>query len=184
MPTVIVKPAEALAVTLAEAKDNLRVTGSRMDAQVEVWIRGITKHAEGFMRRSLMRQDWQLTTDSFSQPLRLSRPPVLEIASVKYFDTDNVLQTVDPATYMLAGGRVALKPGASWPASYTRPDAVQITYTCGYGDTAAATPPDVKLYLLAKLAEQFDPASSEKLSVQSSFIDGLLDDYVDYANYE
>jgi hypothetical protein len=50
-----------------------------------------------------------------------------------------------------------------------------VDYTCGYGDDEEAVPGAVKLYILSKLIEQYDPpARSQAGTVQSKFNDRLL----------
>lgn len=180
MPIELVKPAIGLAVPLADAKLNLRIAGTRMDIILDAWIRGVTRHAEGLMQRALISQDWRLTLDRFPRAIVLRYPPVSAVASVKYYDTNNVQQTLDPACYIKVANQLAHR-AQCWPATYERPDAVEVLYTAGYGADATSIPADIRLYLLAKLNEQFDPAARpEKDTVQSSFIDNLLSDYIVY----
>ena len=54
-------------------------------------------------------------------------------------------------------------------------------HVAGYGASDADIPKGIKLYILARLVEQYDPAIRvEKDTVQSSFLDGLLDRYKVY----
>ncbi|MGZ9027375.1 MAG: head-tail connector protein [Telluria sp.] len=180
MRTRLLAPAVALAVSLESAKKNLRIAGNRQDDLVEMWIRGVTRHAEEYMQRSLMTQTWSLTLDAFTSAIKLRMPPVASVVHIKFADADNVVRTLDPADYVVdqvsEPGYVVPAPGRAWPATYPRINAVECVYTTGYGADASMTPPDITLYLLAKLREQFDPATKpEKETVHSTFIDSLLD---------
>lgn len=183
MTTRLITPPAQLAVTLDEAKANLRIDGSDLDTVITAWLEGITAHAQHVMGRSIVNQTWRRTLDGFSDQVELYNAPVSSVVSVKYYDASNVQQT-------LASGFILDKesepgilfPVSTWPETYDRPDAVQIDYIAGYGADATATPKGIKLYILAKLAEQFDPAvRPEKDTVQSSYIDRLLDPYKVYA---
>jgi hypothetical protein len=73
--------------------------------------------------------------------ITLTRYPVQSIASVKYYDDSNNLQTVDPATYtpMLSTNAPAyVCPVTYWPMVYPRPDAVTVRYTAGLQTCEAA----------------------------------------------
>lgn len=71
--------------------------------------------------------------------------------------------------------------GKAWPTTCDRINAVNVDVVAGYGETEASIPKGIKLYILARLVEQYDPAIRvEKDTVQSSFLDGLLDRYKVY----
>lgn len=184
----LIAPASALAVTLADAKVNLRIDNDRtdLDMLVEAWIRGITGHAESYMNRALITQERQVTLSRFSPEIVLQRSPLVEVVSVEYFDADDVLRSVSAAYYQVTAARepavVRPRPGYSWPATFDRDDAVQVRYKCGYGVDASTTPNEIKLYILAKLVEMFDPASASAPPTvgkpyKTSFIDSMLDAY-------
>jgi uncharacterized phiE125 gp8 family phage protein len=132
------------------------------------------------MGRSIINQTWRLTLDAFPDALKLYNPPIVSVSSVKYYDEDNVLQTLDPQDYTVDNvsepGYIVPAPDVDWPCTYDKINAVVVEYVAGYGATAASTPPEVRLYILAKLREQYDPATKpERATIQSSFIDSLLD---------
>jgi uncharacterized phiE125 gp8 family phage protein len=186
-PQLTVPPA-VLAVTLEDAKKNLRIDGNYQDSMVELWLWGVITFAENFTERSIMEQTWTQKRDCFPSNgiIKLKRPPVMEVESIKYYDAANVLQTLDPADYQVdnasdRAGFIVPGVGLGWPVTFPRINAVEIRYRCGYGNTAVATPRDLKLYVLAKLNEQFDPlVRPDKETVQTTFIDGLLDPYLTY----
>jgi uncharacterized phiE125 gp8 family phage protein len=184
-----------LAVDLAVAKANLRIDGSDMDALVTLWLRGIIASLEHEIGQCLMEQTWEVRLPGFpsipcwrvgqrvassvADEIRLPHP-VMAVTSVKYLGTDGAEQVLGEGAYRLNASRFAstLSParGASWPATAEDDAAVVIEVQCGYGDTPDKTPENVQLYILAKLVEQFDPATrTERDTVQSAFIDGLLD---------
>lgn len=180
MTTKILTRPTALAVSIEDARLELRIDGTDLDPVIRARIAEITEHAEHVMGRSIMRQTWQEIGDSFSGVIRLYNPPLISVSSVKYIDTAGILQTVPVTDYWVDDGELAayVIPKYGWPSCALQPNAVTVEYVCGYGDTPAAVPPVIHGYIIAKLIEQFDASNkTEQTSVQASYIDSLLDRY-------
>lgn len=181
MTTTLITPPAVQAVGLIAAKEALKVDGADMDTLIAAWVSGITAHAEHVTGRSFIAQTWRATLPGFSASMRLPSSPVISISSVKYIDQAGAEQTLDPAAYVVTGECMLPAYGATWPATREQADAVKIEGVFGYGATADDVPAGIKLYLIAALAQQFDPAVRlEKDTVQASFIDRLLDRYRTY----
>lgn len=186
MTTNLVLPAAGLAVTIAEARENLRVGDEISDGLVEAWIRGVTSYAEHETGRSILRQEWEVTLDTLPPAIRLLHPPIIEVISLKFFDVAGQQQQLDPQDYLVdvksAPGWIVPAPGLTWPATLDRVNAVEVRFASGYGEQSSDTPDGLRLFILAKLVEQFDPAiRPERETVQATFIDSLLDRYKVYA---
>lgn len=188
MSTRATTPPAELAVSLAAAKETLRIDASdtSLDASITRWIKGVTREAEHQLGRSLINQGWRLSLDAFPDAFRLDHPPIVSIQSIQYFDVDNTLQTLDPADWLAdivtEPGFIVPGIGKAWPESYDRVHAVTVDYTAGYGATEESVPVNVQLYILARLAEQFDPSGREfKETAQSKFVERLLDRERTYA---
>ena len=184
MPTRLITPPEALAVSLDEAKLNLRVDGTEQDSLITAWIDGITAHAEHLTGRSFINQTWRVTLDDFPDAIEL--PCVPSAVTIKYLDLAGAEQTLDPADYIVDSvsepGYAVPGVGKAWPETYDRINAVNVDVVAGYGATEADIPQGIKLYILARLVEQYDPATRvEKDTVQSSYLDRMLDRYRIYA---
>ncbi len=182
MPARRLQGPTAPAVTLADAKLALRIDGDELDPLITAWIFGIADHAEHTMGRAILTQTWRLLLERFPRAIALPMPPVTRVISISYLDADGFERTLPPERYVLdsAAEPAQILPAldAPWPATRNRHNAVRIDYTTGYGATAADTPEAIRLYLLAKLVEQFDPAvRPDRETVQSSYIDRLLDRY-------
>ena len=174
-----------LAVDLALIKKNMVIDGDYMDDVVNGWAHGVISKLEHEIEQCLMAQTWRVTLDAFAPEIVLPHP-VIDIVSVKYIDPDGTEQLLGAGDYRVRASRYdsLLVPGRSacWPATLDDTDVVTIDVLCGYGTTPAATPDNVKLYIMAKLVEQFDPATrTERDTVQSAFIDRLLDACKGYA---
>ena len=184
MPTRLITPPAALAVSLAEAKLNLRIDGNEQDSMIEAWIHGITAHAEHLTGRSFINQTWRVTLDSFPDAIELPGP--VSSVTVKYIDEAGTEQTLDQADYIVDSasepGYAVPGVGKAWPATYDRINAVNVDVVAGYGDSEVNVPKGITLYILARLVEQYDPAVRvEKDTVQSSFLDRMLDRWKVYA---
>ena len=181
MRKICIERSTVLAVPLAKARENLRVDGEYMDALITTWLSGIIADAEFQLGQCLMEQTWEVHLDRFPTPIPLPHPvlSVDDVASITYLDANGIGQTLAPAAYQLVRSeyKSSLVParGMVWPSSADVCTPV-VTVKCGYGNTPDKTPANIQLYLLAKLVEQFDPATrSERDTVQSTFIDRLLD---------
>ncbi|KQW97133.1 hypothetical protein ASC94_10100 [Massilia sp. Root418] len=185
MAEIRITPPAVLAVDLALVKSNMGIDGGDLDALVTSWTKGVIADLEHEIGQCMMEQTWRVTADGFGDAITLPHP-VIEIASVKYIDPDGVEQTLADTGYRVRREQYqsSLLParGASWPATLDDVDVVTIEVVCGYGDTPDSTPENVQLYILAKMREQFDPATRlERDTVQSTYLDGLLDACRSYA---
>ena len=185
MTARLITPSAALAVSLASAKLNLRIDNSDSDAIITAWIQGITTHAEHITGRSFINQTWRVTLDAFPDAIELPCP-VSSVTSVKYLDALGIEQTLAANQYFVdtvsEPGQIVPAAGVTWPDTLDRINAVYVDVVAGYGATDASVPDLIKLYILAKLTEQFDPSvRMEKDTVQASFLDRLLDRFKVYS---
>lgn len=121
-------------------------------------------------------------------PLLLPRPKLIAVTSLNYYDTNGQQQTLDPSAYVVnADGEPATifpVPFTWWPATmWGRPDAVQVTFTAGYGDTADTVPTTLQLAMLGLIAHWYENRESVALTnstnavtVIPQFVDALLED--------
>lgn len=147
-------------VTLAEAKATCRVTASDEDAFINLLIGAATNHVEEYLGRAIMSQTWALYQDSFSASFLLSRGPVVSVATLQYYDTASVLQTVDAADYTLdkTGDPAWVVPVADfiWPDVADGVNNVILTYQAGY----AVVPDAIKWAILLLISQWFDNRSN------------------------
>lgn len=110
------------------------------------------QYVESEARRSLIQQTlrlsmgywpvgdgclWDRTTP---RRIRLTRPPVLSVSSVKYYDASNALQTVSPSDYYVTDEQVPelrFVTAFARPTLYDRPDALRVEYVAGYTPTGS-----------------------------------------------
>ena len=176
----LITPNAVLEVSLVDAKAQLGIDGSDLDATVTAWIKGVVAYAEHQTSRVILNQTWRTILDTFPDAIRLPYSPCSSVTSIKYLDSAGIDQTLDPLDYELSTENQAswIVPayGKTWPTTYDKINAVKVDAVFGYGSLITDVPSDYKLFILAKLREQFDSATRpERDTVQSSFIDHLLD---------
>lgn len=150
-PVRVTAPASAL-VSTADAKLQAKVDISDDDALIDAYVAAVTGRFDGIdgtLRRALVTQTWEESFPHFSYEMALKLAPVQSITSIKYYDADNVEQTVSSGVYNLYekpfAAYVQQASGQSWPAqTYSRDDAVTIRYVCGYGDPADVPAPIIQ----------------------------------------
>lgn len=171
-----------LAVSLAEAKDTLRIEQSdtALDGQIETWIRGITAEAEHATGRAFINRTRMLALDAFPDAIRFDNAPLFSVESIAYLDADGAPQTLNPLDYYVdkisEPGYAVPARGKAWPATLDQINAVTVNFTAGFGLTSESVPDAVRSYVLARLVAVFDPAVREfKETHASQYICRLLD---------
>jgi uncharacterized phiE125 gp8 family phage protein len=161
MALQLVAPPETEPVSLEEAKAHCRVDGADDDALLEGYIAAARQRAENRTRRALITQTIRLYLDAFPDgEIRLERPPLLDLVSVKYFDPAGVEQTMDAADYQVdeysAPPRLAPAPGKTWPTTREQMNAVAVEYSAGYGPGGADVPEPIRQAILLDVQDAYD----------------------------
>ena len=174
-PKRITTPTEP--VTLAEAKLHLRVDGTDEDAPIQGLLSAARATCEDRTEGTVPVPGWRLTLDAFPDAIKLPRPPIVSVESVKYIDTAGVQQTLSPLDYVVdtvsSPGYIVPAFGKAWPETRDQINAVEVEYTAG-----SATPPAaIKAWMLLAIGEMFmnREGSAERPAVAHSFADRLLD---------
>jgi hypothetical protein len=91
--------------------------------------------------------------------IQLPYPTLQAVTSVQYVDTTGTLQTIPPANYVYTPnaqpGRLQPAYGLIWPVARPQVDAVQITFTCGYGALESDVPESVQIALGMLVASDY-----------------------------
>lgn len=151
------------AVSLAECKTDLRISGSEHDAEIVRLINDAIDYCEGpngVIGLPFLTQTWEMTARKFEAKCLLPLAPVQSLASITYYDTDNAQQTYDVSNYILYGddsyARIETLDTATLPSTYDRPDAVKIRFVVGFGDTAESVPASVRRAIRVLVSHWFD----------------------------
>lgn len=156
MGLTLVTPAATYPVTLAEAKAQCRVDHSDEDGTLNALIAAATDYVEQYCGKALVSQTWLLSLDAFTDAIEIPLGPVQSVSSVKYYDADNIEQTVSSADYVVDLATnpqwIVRNSDTAWPATATGVNVVNITFVAGY----ATMPPAIKLALLLLVSAWYD----------------------------
>lgn len=109
--------------------------------------------------RSMGPNPWWLPTAQGI--IMLPYPPLQAVTSIQYIDpSSGTLLTIPPSQYLYTQlsipGRVQPQYGVVWPLARPEIDAVQITFTCGYGPLESDIPASVRLALRSVVAATYE----------------------------
>lgn len=154
-------------LTSSECLDHLLVIETDERAAQASYIDALVVKARRFVERSLERQlttaTWRLTLEEFPDEIELRPVPAIAVSSITYVDTAGTTQTLAATEYQTDLGAedkpARIKPayGKSWPS--TRGDtyaAVTVTFTAGYGATAASVPQTIRHAMLLLVAHWYN----------------------------
>ncbi|MDB4312003.1 head-tail connector protein [bacterium] len=178
-------------VTLAYAKNHLRVDITDDDALITNLITAAREYIEVYCARSIVQHTYRADLPGFYDVMQLPLGPVQSISSIKYYDTasPSVLQTLSSSVYSLQKDCVYKNEGASWESVANRPDAVQITYMAGYSDLASPedtvgnTPQAISVALLLLVGDYYENREGQSGSrqlVENPTVMTLLNTYRQY----
>lgn len=178
--TVVTAKSNDLPVTLAEAKEHLRILGGDLDVEVFAALEAATEFCESVSGRSL-RVSHTLAQKYASwpcDPVQFDRHPVKAISSITYYDADGASQTLATSKYRLQPSTNAAA-ALEWDDTFDSPslddrdDAVTITYTAGYTDIESV-PAMAKYAIKLKLAELFGDLDERRIDATQRACDSLL----------
>lgn len=171
-------------LTLAEAKQHLRVTFSFDDTLIDGLILGAREAFERETGRQLLTATWRGFLDRFPRfdrdPIEFAKPPLQSVSSITYLDTSGVAQTWAAAEYTVQtfSGPFARR-GMVYPASEEQyPDtrnisnAVTLNFDAGYGN-ADAVPQEIKMALLNWIGHRYENRNLVIAGVTASVVPGL-----------
>jgi uncharacterized phiE125 gp8 family phage protein len=158
MALKLITAATALAVSLTDAKTSCRIDESALDLEITGAIHAATRIAEHESGRCIMSQTFEISLDAFPDAFELTRVPVASITSLKYYDADGVLITMDSGDYTLdiaddyGFAYVVPAYGTEWPTARDQINAVVLRYVAGYATTTEQVTPSDNLKIKILLA--------------------------------
>ena len=145
---VVDTAAAAAILTTAEAKTHLKVDTTADDTYIDNLVSAATESAQIFTNRYFITTQITQYGDKWDDISTLFKSKVINVVSVKYYDSDNSLQTLATDVWLSdiahQPARIALKPNQSFPAIADRINAIEVTNKVGYGDTASDVPEGIR----------------------------------------
>jgi uncharacterized phiE125 gp8 family phage protein len=160
-----------LVLTPSDAKGHARIDGSLEDYNVQQWIAAAARKVERDTERALLTQTWQLALDAFPSwrgAIDVPLPPLASVNFIKYYDSANVLQTLDPSAYIVdtIGNRIGLAPTGSWPTDLRsfRPGLVEFVAGAVLADAIPENLLHAVRLAVAWLSENREPTKADVTS--------------------
>ena len=162
--TVSVAPTE-YPVDFDLVKAHLVVEHAEDDLLIEAYIESVVSQLDppyGILGRAMVTQQLQYWAESFpsGKILKIPCPPLQSVESVKYYDSDEALQTLASGNYTVVKhkepGYVELGSDKSWPTSLSdRKYPVQVNFTAGYGDDYESVPVNLRHWIMMSVADLY-----------------------------
>lgn len=184
MAAYLITAPTADVVTLAEAKAQLRITGTSQDTMIEAMIDAVVAAldpaTQGWLDRALRSQVWELRLPHFPcGNIKLPYPPLISVDSVKYDDTGGVERTLTLTSgYRVFGigqfNKAYIAPPylQYWPTARCDKESVRIRFTCGYPASPDTLPAPIKQAVLLGVRALYSLGERSMFESQSS-VDGV-----------
>jgi uncharacterized phiE125 gp8 family phage protein len=159
-------------VTLAEAKQHLRVDIADDDTYIEALIVAARQYAEEYLDRALISQQLAMRMDTFPYEFELPRPPMatsgtLTTTAVTYALDPGSASTAVPTTTTLSTsqyrvdrddtpGRIRTVYNGTWPSHLSDPNAVTVTWWAGYGSSTSDVPQAIRNAMLMLVGHMYE----------------------------
>lgn len=159
---VITSAAASEPITLTEAKTQLRVTDSNSDTEITSMITAAREMCESFTNSHFINTTLRMAFSYFpSTEIRLYGGRISSVTNVKYYDSDNSIQTWASSNYSVNTDAepclIFYGSTATFPSIYTgRSDAIQVNYISGYGSSASDVPMSIKQACLMTITHLFE----------------------------
>jgi len=155
-------------LTLAEAKEQIRVTWTEEDSLINLLIAVARMRIEEYTNRALITQTWYSYLDAFpdnNAAIEVVPTPLISVTSIGYTDEDGAAQTLTENTDFTVDkhstpGRIVPIYEGSWPVARVIPNAVTLEFVSGYGATAASVPDPIRQAMLLLIGHLFEHRES------------------------
>lgn len=151
-------------ISIAEARQHLRVEALEDDELIAGLIAAARERAEAVTGRQLIEATYDLSFDEVTcDVIVFPRPPLRAIVSAAYLDSAGVSQTWTdydsdkPAGPFAERGRLRPVYGSSWPVIGSgRLNAFTVRFTAGYGTKAVDVPRTIRQAMLLMLGAWYE----------------------------
>lgn len=163
-------------------------TNTTGDPELNALIKAVRHAAEGYTRRALVTQTWDLKLDRFPcWTINVPKPTLQSVTSITYVDTDGNTQTLAADQYLVdtssEPARITPVFGGIWPVTRWQNNAVTVRFVAGYG-LAATVPDGIKTWMIIRIKHLFDNpdaivtgARNQAAEMPRALVDGMLDEY-------
>lgn len=150
--------------TTADAKDFLKVDTTADDDLIDNLIKAATQSCEEYTNQYFMDTLVTQYSDNWLEVYRLYKSPVSSITHIKYYDTNDSLQTLASSNYILDDAskpaRIGLAVDGTLPSLADRINAVEVKYTVGYGTSSTDVPEGIRQAVLMTIGNWYENRQS------------------------
>ena len=185
MSLTLVTAATIEPLTLAQAKEQLRLETDCDDALLMRYITAARKWVEGQTKRAITAQTWDQAIDYHwpwkfgGRRIDLALNPVASVTTVTYIDDAGASQTLASSQYIVLerehGSFIAPAYDAVWPSVRHIPGAITVRFICG-SDTEV--PEELQQAIAIYAAYMYDNRGESDVDVPSN-IETLISPYRD-----
>jgi uncharacterized phiE125 gp8 family phage protein len=151
----ILTRSSTLPLTLAQAKDHLRVDHDADDSAIAGYLESAVDMIERRAGRTLRGLTGILHLNQFpsgADPIHVPRPPLVSVTSITYTNPSGSSVTLSSGLYEVitsaVPGEVIPVNGQSWPTALDRRGSVRVTFAAGNAaDVPASLLDAIRLYL-------------------------------------
>lgn len=186
MGLTLTTPALTSPVSIEDGRRQCRIHASdtRYDADLTEIIADAVAHVERDVSLVFEPAGFLYTLDAFDGDIILPVGPLISVESVKYYDADDVLQTIDPSAYtvVLTDRKIVATDG--WPGTASGLEKVEVDFTAGYEgelDSAtyiSATPRPLRRAILLLVGHWFAHREAVGIGITSDAIKLAYEDLV------
>jgi len=159
MPSFLLTAPAAEPLSLAEAKNFLRVDLADDDDLIFALIAAARLHIETQTRRALVTQTWRLVRDAWPAEGRMGvlPAPLRSVAAARVHDAQRVAHGLDPQAFVIdtAGAALYFAPW-SLPSPGRAFAGIEIDIVAGYGDAAADVPEPLRQAMRLLVAHWYE----------------------------
>jgi len=148
-----------LPLTTAEVNDHLKESFTDISSEelIPIFIKAVEYFGEQFTKRVFLTKTFTNYRRCWESTYELRKSKLGVINSVKYYDTDDSLQTIDSSNYLTSNSEefssLYFIETYSYPSlSSNIRQPIQIEFTAGYGTTESSIPNNIKTAMLNHLA--------------------------------
>jgi uncharacterized phiE125 gp8 family phage protein len=159
MSSILLTAPAAEPLSLAEAREFLRVEHGDDDELIGALIAGARMHVEMQTRRALITQSWRLALDAWPESGRIDvRPaPLQAVIAARLYDAEGEARPLDLQSFVrvLDGTEIAFVPWAM-PAPERAFGGIELDLRVGYGDAGVLVPEPLRQAIRLLVAHWYE----------------------------
>lgn len=159
MSAIPLLPPAGEPLSLAEARQFLRVEHADDDTVIAALIAAARAHVEALTRRALLTQTWRFVLDAWPADGRIAPRigPLTSLLAVRIFDAGGVAHALEVESFVVdRAANVIAAPCWALPVPGRAVAGIELDVICGFGALAGDVPADLIHALKILLAHWYD----------------------------